>query len=191
MKPYNVLLVDDDPLILEGIGEELETRGYRVSRADSGERALEFLNSSPFDLVVTDLVMGGADGVQVLKRSKAIDATVVVIILTGYGDMLSAIEAIRSKADDYLLKPCESAEFFLRVERCIQKLELTRRLAIYQKILPVCCVCKKIRDDTGKEPGSGPWVSSENFLHERAKAIVTSSYCPECSHRSPQDSIQS
>jgi DNA-binding response OmpR family regulator len=191
MKAYHVLLVDDDPFILEGIGEGLETRGYRVSRADSGERGLELLSSSSFDLIITDLVMGGADGVQLLKRSKEIDATVMVIILTGYGDMLSAIEAIRSKADDYMLKPCEPSELFFRAERCFQKLELTRRLASYQRILPVCCVCKSIRDDIGKEPGTGAWVSAEKFLHERAKAIVTSSYCPECSQKALQEFTKS
>ena len=187
MKPYHILLVDDDPFILEGIGEGLEICGYRVSRADSGEKALELLSSDSFDLIITDLVMGGADGVQLLKRAKEIDATVMVIILTGYGDMLSAIAAIRSKADDYILKPCEPAELFLRVERCFQKLELTRRLALYERILPVCCICKSIRDDTGREPRSGAWVSAEKFLHERAKAIVTSSYCPECSRKALQE----
>ncbi len=187
MKSYNVLLVDDDRLVLEGIGEGLESRGYRVTRADTGEKALELLSRNSFDLIITDLVMGGADGFQLLKQSKELDATVMVIILTGYGDMPSAIEAIRSRADDYMLKPCESDELFFRVERCFQKLELTRRLAIYQRILPVCCVCKSIRDDIGKEPGTGAWVSAEKFLHERAKAIVTSSYCPECSGKALQE----
>ena len=87
----------------------------------------------------------------------------MVIVLTGFGDMLSAIEALRSQADDYMLKPCESGEMFFRVERCLEKLELARKIHLYQKILPMCCVCKKIRDDTGKVPGRGdgsPWSSS-------------------------------
>ncbi len=57
MKTYNVLLVDDDPFILEGIGEELETQGYRVTRANSGDLAIKILQRSSFDLVITDLVM--------------------------------------------------------------------------------------------------------------------------------------
>nr|MCU0540032.1 response regulator [Desulfobacterales bacterium] len=51
MNPYHVLLVDDDPFILEGIGEELENRGYRVARANSGETAIGLLQNTPFDLV--------------------------------------------------------------------------------------------------------------------------------------------
>lgn len=168
MEPYSVLLVDDDPFILEGIGEGLENRGYRVTRANNGEKAITLLQGTPFDLVITDLVMERTDGIQVLKRSKEIDATVMVIILTGFGDMLSAIEALQSQADDYLLKPCESAEVFFRVERCLERLELARRISFYQKILPMCCVCKKIRDDAGTEPGREPWMPVEQFIHTSA-----------------------
>ena len=187
---YNLLLVDDDPFILEGIGEDLERRGYRVTRVNSGEKAIDVLQRTRFDLVITDLIMERTDGIQVLKKSKEIDATAMVIILTGFGDMLSAIEALRSQADDYMLKPCESAEMFFRVERCLEKLELTRRINLYQKILPMCCVCKKIRDDTGRVPGQGEWVSVERFIQARAQVDVTSSYCPECARRTLKEFIK-
>jgi DNA-binding NtrC family response regulator len=189
-RKYNLLLVDDDPFILEGIGEDLESRGYQVTRVNSGEQAVEMLQRTNFDLVITDLVMERTDGIQVLKKSKELDATVMVIILTGFGDMLSAIDALRHQADDYMLKPCESSEMFFRVERCLEKLELARRIHLYQKILPMCCVCKKIRDDTGKSPGRGEWVPVEHFIHERAQLDITSSYCPECARRTLQDFIK-
>ena len=190
MKKYNLLLVDDDPIILEGLGEDLENHGYLVTRASSGDRAMELLHRSNFDLIITDLVMEKTDGFQVLRYSKEIDATIMVIILTGFGDMLSAIEALRNQADDYMLKPCESAEMFFRVERCLEKLELARRINLYQKILPMCCVCKKIRDDTGRKPGRGPWVPVEQFIHEQAQLDITSSYCPECAQRTLQQFIK-
>ena len=158
MKKYNLLLVDDDPFILEGIGEDLESRGYQVTRANSGDKAVNLLSKDNFDLVITDLVMEETDGIQVLKKSKEIDATIMVIILTGFGDMISAIDALRNEADDYMLKPCESEEIFFRVERCLEKLELARKIRMYQKILPMCCVCKKIRDDRGRKPGTGEWI---------------------------------
>jgi DNA-binding NtrC family response regulator len=190
MKQYNLLLVDDDPFILEGIGEDLERRGYLVTRVNSGEKALELLQTSSFDLVITDLVMERTDGIQVLKKTKEVDASTMVILLTGFGDMLSAIEALRNQADDYMLKPCESDEIFFRVERCLEKLELTRRIHIYQKILPMCCMCKKIRDDTGKSPGYGEWVPVEQFIHERARLDITSSYCPECAQKALQQIVK-
>jgi DNA-binding NtrC family response regulator len=190
LRKYNLLLVDDDPFILEGIGEDLESRGYTVTRVNSGEKAVELLERSSFDLVITDLVMERTDGIQVLKKSKEIDASIMVIILTGFGDMLSAIDALRNQADDYMLKPCESSEIFFRVERCLEKLELARRIDLYQKILPMCCVCKKIRDDTGKTPGRGQWIPVEQFIHDRAQLDITSSYCPECAQRTLNEFIK-
>jgi DNA-binding NtrC family response regulator len=186
-KKYNLLLVDDDPIILEGLGEDLENHGYLVTRASSGDRAMELLHLSNFDLIITDLVMEKTDGIQVLRYSKQFNATIMVIVLTGFGNMLSAIDALRNQADDYMLKPCESAEMFFRVERCLEKLELARRITLYQKILPMCCVCKKIRDDTGREPGRGPWVPVEKFIYEQAQLDITSSYCPECAQKTLQD----
>ena len=190
MKTYNLLLVDDDPFILEGIGEDLESRGYQVTRADSGDKAVQLLAKDTFDLVITDLVMERTDGIQVLKKTKEIDTTIMVIILTGFGDMISAIDALRNEADDYMLKPCESEEIFFRVERCLEKLELARKLRMYQKILPMCCVCKKIRDDRGRKPGTGEWIPVERFIHERANLDITSSYCPVCAQKTMTEFIK-
>jgi DNA-binding NtrC family response regulator len=190
LKKYSLLLVDDDPFILEGIGEDLEGHGYQVTRVNSGDKALDVLQRQRFDLVITDLIMERTDGIQVLKKSKEIDATAMVIILTGFGDMLSAIEALRNQADDYMLKPCESSEMFFRVERCLEKLELARRVNLYQKILPMCCVCKKIRDDAGQLPGRGEWLPVERFIQEHARLDVTSSYCPECAQQTLKEFIK-
>ena len=183
MKKYNLLLVDDDPFILEGIGEDLESNGYQVARASSGETAVDLLESTQFDLVITDLVMDNTDGIQVLKKTKELYANTQVIILTGFGDIDSAIEALRGQADDYLLKPCESQEMLFRVRNCLEKQELTRKLNLYQKILPMCCVCKKIRDESGRQSGTGEWISIEQFIHEKAKLDITSSYCPDCAQK--------
>jgi YesN/AraC family two-component response regulator len=190
MRKYNLLLVDDDPFILEGIGEDLSSNGYQVTRANSGEKAVALLENSDFDLVITDLVMDDTDGIQVLKKTKELNADVKVIILTGFGDMISAIEALRHQADDYLLKPCESEEMIFRVKNCLEKSEMTRKINLFQKILPMCCVCKKIRDDTGKEPGSGVWITVEKFIHESARLDITSSYCPECAKKTMDEFIK-
>jgi len=183
MEKNTILLVDDDPFILEGIGEDLENQGFKVTRAASGDRALELLTGSDFDLVITDLVMEDVDGLQVLKKAKELNANAMVIILTGYGNMKSAIEALRHEADDYLLKPCESEELLYRVNQCLEKAELSRKIKLYQAILPMCCVCKKIRDDRLTEPGKGNWVTVEQFIHDRANLDITSSYCPECAQQ--------
>ena len=187
MKKYSLLLVDDDPFILEGIGEDLESNGYQVTRASSGESAVELLESGHFDLVITDLVMDNTDGIQVLKKTKELNSDVQVIILTGFGDIDAAIAALRGQADDFLLKPCESQEMLFRVKNCLEKQELTRKINLYQKILPMCCVCKKIRDDSGRQPGSGEWISIEKFINEKAHLDITSSYCPDCARKTMEE----
>jgi DNA-binding NtrC family response regulator len=183
MEKPRILLVDDDHYILEGIGADLESQGFHVTKTDKGDLALHLLEENHFDLVITDLVMEDTDGIQVLTRTKEFNADTMVIILTGYGDMKSAIEALREQADDYLLKPCESEEMLYRVNRCLEKRELTRKIEIYQNILPMCCVCKKIRDDRHTEAGKGKWVSVEQFIHDKAKLDITSSYCPDCAQK--------
>jgi len=180
MRKYQILLVDDDPFILTGIGKDLESSGYDVATAKSGERAIELMEKRPFDMVITDLVMDRVDGLKVLKTAKAINPGTIVLILTGYGDMGSAIDALRLDAEDYLLKPCEPDALKLRVARYFERLELKRKLKLYETILPVCCVCKKIRDDNGLEPGTGKWMTVENYIWQKAGITPTSTYCPEC-----------
>jgi CheY-like chemotaxis protein len=149
MRKHHILLVDDDPFILTGIGKDLSGEGYAVTTADNGEQAIELINRTRFDLVITDLVMDRIDGIQVLKAAKTRVSETMVLILTGYGDMGSAIDALRLDADDDMLKPCEPDEMRFRVSRCFERLELARKLNLYEKMLPICCVCKKIRDDGG------------------------------------------
>ena len=180
MRDYEILLVDDDDLILNTIGPALEIDGYCVTTAESGETAISLINDRYFDLIITDLVMDSVDGIGVLKHAGRVNPDTMTIVLTGFGDITSAIEALRSDADDYLLKPCEPEEISFRVSRCLEKLELKRKITLYEGILPVCCVCKKIRDDSGKAPGTGEWMSVENFMFTKAGVSPSSSYCPAC-----------
>ncbi len=128
MNKYAILLVDDDPFILQGIGLGLKTQGYAVTTADSGRAAVELLKDEAFDLVITDLIMDDVDGIEVLKTCKKIHPDTMVIILTGFADMDSAINALRLNADDYMLKPCEIEEVYFRVARCLEKLEMQRKM---------------------------------------------------------------
>jgi DNA-binding response OmpR family regulator len=183
MTAYKILLVDDDPLILKALGTELEGNGYEVETAEDGETSFRLLGKKTFDLVITDLVMNEVDGIGVLARAKTLGPETMVIILTGHGDMASAVDALRLDADDYLIKPCEPEEIHFRVKRCFERMELSKKLRFYENLLPVCCVCKRIRDDEGKEPGSGRWINMEDYIVEKSNVDVTSSYCPECAEK--------
>ncbi len=183
MQKYEILLVDDDPLLLQDIGPPIEKYGYSVTMADNGESAIEILDKKYFDLIITDLVMGPLDGFQVLKKAKKMDPLTKIIILTAYGNIKYTIDSLRLGADDFLLKPCEPAEILYRMDKCLKKLQLERKIELYEKILPVCCVCKKIRDDTVKEHVTGEWMSLEDYLTINSKINITHTYCPECAKK--------
>ena len=180
MKSKAILLVDDEALILESLGRDLKIEGYGITTAENGERAIAIMKNKQFDLVITDLMMEGLDGIKVLKQAKKIDPVLPVIILTGYGDLTSAIDALRLGADDYLLKPCDIDELLFRISNCLEKQEIKRKIKLYEDILPVCSVCKKIRDDTGKEPGKGEWMTVEEYIERKAGVLFSHGYCKEC-----------
>ena len=185
-----ILVVDDEQNILNYCRIDFEHEGYAVTTAENGEEAIMILCDNHFDLLITDLAMPGVDGIGVLRAAKKQYPEICAIILTGYGDMATAIEALRLGADDYLLKPCNTDEMLLRVARIFEKQEAFRKIKLYESILPVCCVCKSIRDDTGKEPGTGKWTQMENYIQDKGGVGVTSTYCPECAKKAKEELVR-
>lgn len=125
---YRILVVDDEPLILKNMVRMLAQEGYVVEQAESGERAIDRLHASPFDLVLTDLRMPKIDGLDVLVAAKAMHPEIMVIMITGHADMKSAMNAIKFGADDFMLKPAESEEIYFRVKRCLENKELRKKV---------------------------------------------------------------
>lgn len=180
MSKDRIMLVDDEDLIRASLALDLQEAGYEVAAAAGGEEALALFAGGAFDLVITDLLMEGMDGLELLRRLRQQAPAVGVIILTGYGALPTAIEAVRLGADDYLLKPYQFEELQVRLQICLEKRVLKKRIKLYEDILPVCSVCRKIRDDEGREPGSGPWLSMEEYLGRKAGIRSSHSYCPHC-----------
>jgi DNA-binding NtrC family response regulator len=102
-----VLVVDDETNIRTALGKILENAGYAVAVADSGDAALVLLQDATFDLVITDLKMVGAGGMQVLQAARRLHPDSEVIVLTAYGTIESAVEAIKTGAYDYVTKPAD------------------------------------------------------------------------------------
>src|SRR4026207_2279526 len=100
-----LLAVDDDPGILEVERDVLTAEGYAIETARSGEEAVQKLRSMPFDLALSDLRMPTMGGLDLLKEFASFDPEMPVIILTGHGDIASAVESIKRGAYDYLTKP--------------------------------------------------------------------------------------
>ncbi len=182
MKSRTILLVDDEQIILNSLFRELTSENIKleVSLAAGGEEAIALIKDGSFDLVVTDLIMPGLDGFQVLKAAKKRDPHTMVIILTGYADLRFSIDALRLGADDFLQKPCDTDELLFRISNALVKRDMHRKLAFYEKILPVCAYCRKIRHDRPSEPGQGNWYILEDYLKKVQGVDVSHGCCPEC-----------
>lgn len=128
MERVRILLVDDEDLIRAVLSRELRLKNYDVQTAADGREALRLLDSQRFDAVITDLDMPNVDGISVLKSAKKMPVPVSVLILTGYGDLSSAIDALRLGADDYMVKPCDVEQLVHRLTQCLEKQDLLVQL---------------------------------------------------------------
>jgi len=180
MKQYSILLVDDEESIRLSVRYQLEKVGYRVFSAENGDVAVEKIKNNHFDIIITDLMMDGTDGIGVLKEAKILHPTILVMVLTGYGSVDTAVEAMRLGAFDYLQKPCSKEELLIRTNKCIEQIKLNRKLKVFEKIIPICCVCKKIRDDQGREPGTGDWMEPDLYIEKNSNLETSHGYCDEC-----------
>jgi two-component system response regulator HydG len=122
-----ILVIDDNESHARVVAEGLEREGYTAQIAMTGKEGLEKLKAGRFDVVVTDLVMPGIDGMQVLQEAKGIDPGIQVILVTGFGTVESAVDAMSKGAFNYLLKPLNINELRAVVANALEKRGLIRR----------------------------------------------------------------
>jgi len=127
-----ILLVDDEPNILLTVKEILVQEGYDVDAAPDGLSALKALQHSTYDLVLTDLKMEGMDGLALLEEVRKHSPQTVTVMMTGYGSVDSAIEAVRSGAYEYLLKPVAVEELKQAVERSLERKRFSEIDTLYR-----------------------------------------------------------
>jgi DNA-binding NtrC family response regulator len=115
-----ILVVDDEDYMREIVREALEGAGFAVEEATDGRSALEMIRQRPYDVIITDLRLPGVPGEKILQETLSIFPDAIVIIMTGFGNIQTAVEAIRAGAYDYLPKPFQLDELILRVEKGVQ-----------------------------------------------------------------------
>ena len=111
-----ILVVEDEPTLRDGIVTAFEGRGWHVTPAGDGREAMALLDGEVFDILVTDFKMPEANGMDVLKRCKTLNEGTVVLLMTAYGTVENAVEAMKAGAHDYILKPFNLEELELRAE---------------------------------------------------------------------------
>ena len=118
----SILVVDDEPAIQDILNWALSAEGYRVTTAGNGKEALARVEHEDFDVIVTDIVMPGIDGLEVLERSRVLNPRAAVIVMTAYAALDTAIAALRRGASDYLEKPFSVDLLKERVQRLLLSL---------------------------------------------------------------------
>jgi len=131
----SILVVDDEPAIQDIITWALSAEGYRVTTAGNGEEALARVESEEFDVIVTDIVMPGIDGLEVLERSRVLSPRAAVIVMTAYAALETAIAALRRGASDYLEKPFSVDLLKERVQRLLQYRETLWKDRLVQRAM--------------------------------------------------------
>jgi signal transduction histidine kinase/FixJ family two-component response regulator len=122
----HVLVVDDEQDIRDGSERILTRLGFQVLKASRGEEALETLKNESASMVLLDLKMPGMDGMEVLTRIRQLDETILVIVITGYATVETAIEAMKQGAYDFISKPFEPDQLRIIVNRAAEKIRLTQ-----------------------------------------------------------------
>ncbi len=126
-----LLVIDDEQPILEMLEMSLASEGYEVLTAESGDKGLKVFGQQRPKLVLTDIKMPGMDGIEVLKRIKAMDSDAEVIVVTGHGDMDSAVAALQHGASDFITKPVRDEVLMLALERAEKKIAISQQLRDY------------------------------------------------------------
>ncbi len=123
-----ILVADDHDALRRGLALALSAAGHDVEEAPNGNAALERLHESYFDVVVSDLKMGGSDGLDVLRTTKSLHPTVSVILMTAFGSVTTAVEAMKHGAFDYVQKPFEIEEMEVKIEKALELKRLRHEL---------------------------------------------------------------
>lgn len=121
---FKILITDDDSAMRELLAEAAGGWGYTASVANNGEEAVRRLRMEKYDIVITDLMMPGMDGITLLMKIKELDPSILVIIITGYSTIETAVKAIENGAYDYIAKPFRLDELMIVLKKASERLRL-------------------------------------------------------------------
>jgi DNA-binding response OmpR family regulator len=164
--PGSILVVDDEQNLRHTMAFILKRAGYDVTTAENAHEALTILQSGAFDLIILDLKMPDVDGLSLLKMIRHNHPNLPVFILTAYGSLDTAIDALRLEARDYLQKPIDPAQLLERIERILQEGQNDqRRKQIFNKMQHLMAELDEISHEP--ERGASPRVPPESFDNAR------------------------
>ena len=128
MSTKNILIVDDEKEVLELLSELVEKLDYNPLVASSGRDALDILDKTKIDVILSDMVMPEMDGIELLKRVKARKGDIPFLVITGHPTIETAVETIKKGAYDYLPKPFQIEDVGIKIHRAVEKKDLGESL---------------------------------------------------------------
>ena len=183
-----VLAVEDDEVGRTVLRQALRNLGYDVVEAVDGEDAwTQLLKGEPIRIVVSDWMMPSLDGLELCRRIRArTRQDYAYFILVTARDASTQNQRIATDAgvDDFLTKPIDVQELWMRLHVAERILRYTTRVRQLEQLLPICSYCKKVRDDHNY------WQQIENYIKERTGSEFSHSVCPDCYQRIVLPDIQ-
>ena len=153
----SILIIDDEKSIRKTLTEILSYEGYKIDEAADGEEGLKKFKEKNFDIVLCDIKMPKLDGIEFLEKAKEINDEVPIIIISGHGNIETAVEAVKKGAYDYISKPPDLNRMLITLRNAMDKTSLVaetkvlkRRLGKVQEIVGESSAIKKIKDTIDK-----------------------------------------
>ena len=133
-KKKKILIVDDEHQVIQMLSDLLVSWGYQVRGAQSAHEALDTFSGNDFNLVIADFRMPEMDGFEFMQKLRELDPQCPFIFLTGDASEETAVKTLEAGADDYLVKPVNSSEFRIRIERCLKHHTHIKRLPVLRGV---------------------------------------------------------
>ena len=172
----NILVVDDDPTLRFILKGALGKLGHSVALAKDGAEALQAFEKCHVPLVISDMLMPGMDGLELCRRIRKADRSqyTYIILLTAVEGRTGFLDGMEAGADDFITKPFDKEILAARSVVADRILKLQSQVKQLAGLLPICALCKKVRDDQNY------WHQVESFIARHTDATFTHSYCPDC-----------
>jgi len=161
----HILIIDDEASIRKTLARILQQAGFEVTTAEGAEQGLDYLRTTQFDLILTDLRMPGMHGMEALKVIHTEHPTLPVILFTAQPDVNSAVEALRHGATDYLLKPIKPEAIIERARNILEKQQQEKRRR--EIMLQIASLQNELKELDGGEPGKTQPIAPVSFEKER------------------------
>ncbi len=172
-----ILIAEDDLISRKLLITTLEQFGHRVVAFENGLDAWNAYNEIPYRVIVSDWLMPKLDGLDFCRRVRErpqTDYTFFVLLTANVYGKESYMEAMRAGIDDFLTKPLDRDQIWMRLRVAERILRYTTQISQLESMMPICSYCKKVRDDNNY------WQQVETYISQRTGANFSHSVCPSC-----------